>query len=120
MREAVASMFDVHVLRAEFPILAGTSRGEPLVYLDSGATTQKPRSVIDAIAGFYSSGNANIHRGVYELSERATVAYDGARGRVAAFIGAPMPTRSSSCAVPPRRSTGARSLPAIGPEARSW
>ncbi len=81
--------FDVHALRAEFPILSGTSRGKPLVYLDSGATTQKPQAVIDALTRFYAAGNANIHRGVYELSERATVAYDGARARVARFIGAP-------------------------------
>ncbi len=79
---------DVDALRAEFPILAGTSRGKPLVYLDSAATTQKPQAVLGALADFYSSGNANIHRGVYELSERATVAYDGARARVAKFIGA--------------------------------
>ncbi len=79
---------DVAALRAEFPILAGTSRGKPLIYLDSAATTQKPQAVLDALAAFYASGNANIHRGVYELSERATVAYDGARSRVARFIGA--------------------------------
>lgn len=79
---------DVAALRAQFPILAGKSRGKPLVYLDSAATTQKPHVVLDAVAQFYASGNANIHRGVYELSERATVAYDGARARVARFIGA--------------------------------
>ncbi|MEO5825564.1 MAG: cysteine desulfurase [Gemmatimonadales bacterium] len=79
---------DVDALRAQFPILAGTSRGKPLIYLDSAATTQKPQVVLDALAAFYASGNANIHRGVYELSERATVAYDGARSRVARFIGA--------------------------------
>lgn len=79
---------DVAALRTEFPILAGTSRGKPLIYLDSAATTQKPQAVLDALAAFYASGNANIHRGVYELSERATVAYDGARARVAQFIGA--------------------------------
>lgn len=79
---------DVDALRAEFPILAGTSRGKPLIYLDSAATTQKPQAVLDALSAFYASGNANIHRGVYELSERATVAYDSARARVAQFIGA--------------------------------
>lgn len=79
--------WDVAALRAEFPILAGTSRGKPLVYLDNGATTQKPRVVIDAITRFYASGNANIHRGVYQLSEQATLAWDAARHTVAQFLG---------------------------------
>ena len=79
--------WDVETLRAEFPILTSTSRGKPLVYLDSGATTQKPRAVIDAVTRFYESGNANIHRGVYELSEQATLAWDAARHRVAQFLG---------------------------------
>ena len=69
-------------VRAQFPIFARTSRGEPLVYLDSGATTQKPQVVIDAEMAFYEGWNANIHRGVYEFSERATMAYDGTRATV--------------------------------------
>lgn len=79
--------WDVATLRAEFPILGSTSRGKPLVYLDSGATTQKPRAVIDAITHYYESGNANIHRGVYELSEKSTLAWDAARHTVAQFLG---------------------------------
>ena len=79
--------WDVAALRAEFPILGTTSRGKPLVYLDNGATTQKPRVVIDAITRFYASGNANIHRGVYQLSEQATLAWDAARHTVAQFLG---------------------------------
>jgi cysteine desulfurase/selenocysteine lyase len=79
--------WDVATLRADFPILGTTSRGKPLVYLDSGATTQKPRAVIDAVTHFYASGNANIHRGVYQLSEEATIAWDSARQRVARFLG---------------------------------
>jgi len=79
--------WDVATLRAEFPILGTTSRGKPLVYLDSGATTQKPRAVIDAVTRFYESGNANIHRGVYQLSEQATLSWDHARHRVARFLG---------------------------------
>ncbi|MES2124421.1 MAG: cysteine desulfurase [Gemmatimonadota bacterium] len=79
--------WDVATLRAEFPILGTTSRGKPLVYLDSGATTQKPQVVIDAITRFYESGNANIHRGVYELSEKSTLAWDAARHTVAQFLG---------------------------------
>lgn len=74
-------------VRAQFPIFARTSRGEPLVYLDSAATTQKPRCVIDTEMGFYEGWNANIHRGVYEFSERATVAYDGTRATAARFLG---------------------------------
>lgn len=74
-------------LRAEFPILSRLSRGKPLVYLDSGATTQKPAVVLAAEQSFYAGWNANIHRGVYEFSERATVAYDGTRATVARFLG---------------------------------
>ena len=80
--------FDVATVRGEFPILSTLSRGKPLVYLDSAATAQKPQVVIDAISEFYSRGNANIHRGVYQLSERATLAWDAAREQVARFIGA--------------------------------
>lgn len=79
--------WDVAILRTEFPILGTTSRGKPLVYLDSGATTQKPRAVIDAVTRFYESGNANIHRGVYQLSEQATLAWNAARHTVATFLG---------------------------------
>ncbi|MDZ4259470.1 MAG: SufS family cysteine desulfurase [Gemmatimonadales bacterium] len=74
-------------LRAEFPILSRSSRGKPLIYLDSGATTQKPAVVIAAEQEFYAGWNANIHRGVYEFSERATMAYDGTRDTVARFLG---------------------------------
>ncbi len=74
-------------LRAEFPLLADGKRTAPLVYLDSAATTQKPRVVIDAVRDFYTSHNANIHRGVYRLSEAATQAWDDARAGVARFLG---------------------------------
>jgi cysteine desulfurase / selenocysteine lyase len=84
-----AEPLDVARIRADFPILSQTTRGgHPLVYLDNAATSQKPRQVIDAVARFYGSANANIHRGLYELSERATAAVDAARRRVAAFVGA--------------------------------
>ena len=82
------SVFDVERVREEFPILHRTVRGKPLVYLDSAATTQKPRHVLDALARYYAHGNANIHRGVYLLSEEATAAYDGARTKVQRFINA--------------------------------
>jgi cysteine desulfurase/selenocysteine lyase len=82
---------DVERLREDFPILAQRVRGKPLVYLDNAATSQKPRAVIDAVSRFYGSENANIHRGVHYLSERATVAYDGVRERVARFLNAASP-----------------------------
>jgi cysteine desulfurase/selenocysteine lyase len=84
-------VLDVERLREDFPILSQRVRGKPLVYLDNAATSQKPRSVIDAVTRFYSAQNANIHRGVYYLSERATVAYEAARERVAGFLNAASP-----------------------------
>ncbi|MGH7287124.1 MAG: aminotransferase class V-fold PLP-dependent enzyme [Myxococcota bacterium] len=75
-------------VREEFPLLRRTQRGRPLVYLDSAATAQKPRSVIDAVSDFYANHYASIHRGVYELSETATLLYEGAREKVRAFLGA--------------------------------
>ena len=81
-------MFDVEQVRAEFPILAQEVNGRPLVYLDNGATSQKPRRVIDAVRHYYESDNANIHRGLHALSERATNAYEGARDTVRAFLNA--------------------------------
>ena len=88
---APGRLFSVDAIRRDFPILGTTVRGRPLVYLDNAATSQKPQTVIDAISRFYATGNANIHRGVYALSEQATVAYDQARLRVARFLGASSP-----------------------------
>ncbi len=83
---------DPYALRADFPILGTTtSSGRSLVYLDSAATSQKPSVVIDAVDRFYREYNANVHRGIYEIGERATAAYEGARASVARFIGAPDP-----------------------------
>jgi len=79
---------DVARIRADFPILARQIRGKPLVYLDNAATTQKPRAMIDAIVRYYETTNANIHRGVHFLSERATEEHDAARRTVQEFIGA--------------------------------
>jgi cysteine desulfurase / selenocysteine lyase len=79
---------DVARVRADFPILRRQVRGRPLVYLDNAATTQKPQPVIDAIAGYYTGINANVHRGVHELSELATEAFEGARENVRAFFNA--------------------------------
>jgi cysteine desulfurase/selenocysteine lyase len=88
---ARARGFDVARVRADFPILRRQVRGRPLVYLDNAATTQKPQVVIDAIARYYTEMNANVHRGVHELSEVASEAYEGARSKVAAFVNAAEP-----------------------------
>ncbi len=79
-------------VRADFPILRQPSNGHRLVYLDSAATSQKPQAVIDAISGYYSGLNANVHRGGYDLAIRATDAYEEARSAVATFMGAPDPS----------------------------
>lgn len=82
-------MFDIEKIRADFPILAREVHpGKRLIYFDSGASSQKPRSVIDAMNGFYRNNNANIHRGVHSLAEESTEAYEGARVKIARFIGA--------------------------------
>ena len=76
-------------VREDFPALAQEVNGHPLVYFDNAATTQKPRTVLEAIRRYYEHDNANVHRGIHELSNRATAAYEGARDRVAEFINAP-------------------------------
>ena len=76
-----AGMLDVRRIREMFPILARTASDTPLVYLDSAATTQKPQPVLDTLSRYYAAENANIHRGVYQLSQDATQAYEGARGK---------------------------------------
>jgi cysteine desulfurase/selenocysteine lyase len=79
---------DVRRIRRDFPLLERSAHGVPLVYLDSAATSQKPRSVIDALTDYYERYNANVHRGVYELAEEATAGYEAARATLARFIGA--------------------------------
>ena len=80
--------FDVEKIRRDFPILKEQVHGKPLVYLDNGATSQKPQVVIDALNRYYKSENSNIHRGVHYLSERATLSYEGAREKIRQFINA--------------------------------
>jgi cysteine desulfurase/selenocysteine lyase len=80
--------FDPARIRAQFPALAQQVNGKPLVYLDSAATSQKPRAVIEALESYYEHDNANVHRGIHELSRRATVAFEEARQKVAGWIGA--------------------------------
>jgi len=88
--ESPTCRFDVHKVRDDFPALKQQIYGKPLVYLDNAATTQKPRTVIDALHRFYEEDCANIHRGVHLLSERATQAYEDARGKVQHFLNAAM------------------------------
>ena len=83
--------FDIQMIRRQFPILAQTMRGKPLVYLDNAATTQKPQAVLDTLSQYYAAENANIHRGVYALSQDATRAYEGARSKLATFLNAAEP-----------------------------
>jgi cysteine desulfurase / selenocysteine lyase len=84
----VRAPFDVERIRADFPILRRQVRGRALTYLDNAATTQKPQQVLDALTGYYTTCNANVHRGVHFLSEIATEAHDVARGKVRAFLNA--------------------------------
>lgn len=86
--EAAAHSFDVESVRQDFPILQQSFKGQPLVYLDNAATSQKPQCVIDAISRYYQQHNANVHRGVHRLSELATQAYEQARKTIAQHIGA--------------------------------
>ena len=85
-------MYDIQKVRDDFPILSRQVYGKKLVYLDNSATTQKPREVVDAIAGEYYSVNANVHRGVHFLSQKATELHEEARRVVAEYIGAPSPS----------------------------
>jgi cysteine desulfurase/selenocysteine lyase len=85
-RSSLRNRFPVEEVRAEFPALQQMVHGRPLVYLDSAATAQKPQAVIDALSHFYERDNANVHRGVHALSERATAAYESAREKVRDFL----------------------------------
>ena len=88
MSRSLTTPLDVAAIRAEFPALAQLVHGRPLVYLDNAATTQKPRRCSTPSASYYERDNANVHRGVHMMSERATEAYEGARENVRAFINA--------------------------------
>ena len=87
-----AHVLDETRIREQFPILSSTVGDRPLVYLDNAATTQKPRVVLDTLSRYYAAENANIHRGVYQLSQAATEAYEGARAKVARFLHASDPS----------------------------
>ena len=83
--------FDPATIRREFPTLEQSVNGRPLVYLDNAATSQKPRVVLDALRAYYENDNSNVHRGIHELSRRATVAYEESRAKVADWVGAAEP-----------------------------
>src|SRR5215204_7209309 len=89
MAVTVQSSLDVQRVRADFPYLEELVNGRPVAFLDSAASTQKPRQVLDAMRDFYSHRYANVHRGVYRLAERATEGYEGAREKVRALVNAP-------------------------------
>ncbi len=84
-----SNSYDIDAIRADFPILVREVHGKPLVYLDNGASAQKPRQVIDAVSHAYENEYANVHRGLHFLSNAATDAYEAARGKVRAFLNAP-------------------------------
>jgi len=80
--------FEVERIRRDFPVLQRKVHGKPLVYLDNAATSQKPKAVIDTLTRYYSEINSNIHRGIHQLSEEATSAYEDARAKVKSFLNA--------------------------------
>ena len=80
---------DANRLRADFAVFDELVNGKPVAFLDSAASSQKPRQVLDAVREFYEHSYANVHRGVYRLAERATTGYETARGKVAGFVNAP-------------------------------
>src|SRR5487761_598174 len=84
-------MYDVNLIREDFPILRRQVHGRPLVYLDNAATTQKPRAMIDALVQFYENSNSNVHRGVHQLADEATTAYEATRTHLARFLNASRP-----------------------------
>lgn len=106
----VGSRLDVDRIREDFPILRREDHGRPIVYLDSAATSQKPRQVLDALTSYYEHSNANVHRGVYTLAEEATALYEAARAKLASFVGAPEP----ACIVFNRGTTESLNLVAHG------
>src|SRR5919108_3728692 len=85
---STANIIDWAALRADFPILDQQVHGKPLIYFDNAATSQKPTAVLDALRHYYERDNANVHRGIHELSNRATAAFEAARQRAAQFINA--------------------------------
>src|SRR3569833_3213187 len=92
MTETLQAPYDTATIREQFPLLTQQSNGYLLAYLDNAATSQKPRVVLDAVNDFYTHDNANVHRGLYELSRRATEQYEAARATAARFLNARDPS----------------------------
>src|SRR3990167_10163440 len=88
----ITSNLNVDSIRTQFPLLKETVNGNPLIYFDNAATTQKPNSVIDVISNFYRHDNANVHRAVHTLGTRATLAFEEAREKIQHFIHSQIPT----------------------------
>src|SRR5207253_5572778 len=88
MHQMAGGGVDWNAIREDFPILREQAHGHPLIYFDNAATSQKPRNVLDALRNYYEHENANVHRGLHELSSRATAAYEKSRQRVANYLGA--------------------------------
>src|SRR5919202_6386626 len=88
---APTTKLDAHKLRADFPVFEELINGKPVAFLDSAASAQKPRQVLDRLRTFYEHEYSNVHRGVYKLAERATAAYEESRQKAAAFVNAPSP-----------------------------
>jgi len=91
MHQVATAGIDWKAIREDFPILREQAHGRPLIYFDSAATSQKPRKVLEALRNYYEHNNANVHRGLHELSSRATEAYEGSRRRIADYLGAASP-----------------------------
>src|SRR2546430_99983 len=115
-RRVLFRLYNVEKVRKEFPILERIIKGKPFIYLDNAATAQKPRQIIETLDRFYKEYNANIHRGIYKVSEEATAAHEEARAKVARFINARSPNEIVFVRGPLRRST---SSPTHGAE-RTW
>jgi len=88
VHQIASGAVDWNSIREDFAILSEQAHGHPLIYFDSAATSQKPRAVLDALRHYYEHENANVHRGLHELSTRATEAYERSRKSVASYIGA--------------------------------
>lgn len=85
----MVSGFNIAAIRTDFPVLDQQVNGKPLIYFDNAATTQKPKPVLEALQHYYQTDNANIHRGIHTLAERATAAYEDTRKKIAKFLNAP-------------------------------
>ena len=89
MEVTAQQAFDIEKIRKDFPLLEQEMNGKPIIFLDSAASSQKPAQVIDRLNDYYRTGHANVHRGVYQLSQEATTAFEEARELVRQFINAP-------------------------------